>query len=181
LKRIVTLHDSPPDSPPDSPEERFTVDGRLWHVMIHEMATRHRSPCSCAPRTSSRLLLTCCFTCHPLDRVRPLYHASSHALRREVATCNSRLRHPPSGRFTRSSKAMSRARGLTFRICAVVTSLEPRGTVPCRSSFARKRRPLVRADRFQSWDARRSLRRSAACPPNRWAFPRPSLESFEIH
>lgn len=29
LKRIVIVH--------DSPEERFTVDGLLWHVMIHEM------------------------------------------------------------------------------------------------------------------------------------------------
>ena len=29
LKRGVVLH--------DSPEERFTVDGLLWHVMIHEM------------------------------------------------------------------------------------------------------------------------------------------------
>jgi uncharacterized damage-inducible protein DinB len=29
LKRIVILH--------DSPEERYTVDGLLWHVMIHEM------------------------------------------------------------------------------------------------------------------------------------------------
>ena len=29
LKRIVILH--------DAPEERFTVDGLLWHVMIHEM------------------------------------------------------------------------------------------------------------------------------------------------
>jgi len=29
LKRIVTVH--------DAPEERYTVDGLLWHVMIHEM------------------------------------------------------------------------------------------------------------------------------------------------
>jgi uncharacterized damage-inducible protein DinB len=29
LKRIVILR--------DAPEERFTVDGLLWHVMIHEM------------------------------------------------------------------------------------------------------------------------------------------------
>jgi uncharacterized damage-inducible protein DinB len=29
LKRVVTLH--------DSPEKRYTVDGLLWHVMIHEM------------------------------------------------------------------------------------------------------------------------------------------------
>ena len=33
LKRAVTMD----DSPPKSPEERFTVDGLLWHVMIHEM------------------------------------------------------------------------------------------------------------------------------------------------
>jgi len=29
MKRIVTSH--------DSPDERYTVDGLLWHVMIHEM------------------------------------------------------------------------------------------------------------------------------------------------
>lgn len=29
LKRIVILH--------DSPDEQFTVDGLLWHIMIHEM------------------------------------------------------------------------------------------------------------------------------------------------
>ena len=29
LKRVVVAH--------DSPEERFTVDGLLWHVMIHEI------------------------------------------------------------------------------------------------------------------------------------------------
>lgn len=29
LKRVVTLH--------DEPAKRFTVDGLLWHVMIHEM------------------------------------------------------------------------------------------------------------------------------------------------
>ena len=33
LKRAVTMD----DSPPKSPEERFPVDGLLWHVMIHEM------------------------------------------------------------------------------------------------------------------------------------------------
>jgi hypothetical protein len=29
LKRVVSVH--------DAPEERYTVDGLLWHVMIHEM------------------------------------------------------------------------------------------------------------------------------------------------
>ena len=29
LKRVVTLH--------DAPDERFVLDGLLWHVMIHEM------------------------------------------------------------------------------------------------------------------------------------------------
>jgi len=38
LKRIVILH--------DAPEERFTVDGLLWHVMIHEM--RHGTDCRVA-------------------------------------------------------------------------------------------------------------------------------------
>jgi uncharacterized damage-inducible protein DinB len=33
LKRIVIVH--------DAPEERYTVDGLLWHVMIHEM--RHQA------------------------------------------------------------------------------------------------------------------------------------------
>jgi uncharacterized damage-inducible protein DinB len=41
LKRIVTLH--------DSPEERFTVDGVLWHVMIHEM--RHTAQIAVLLRT----------------------------------------------------------------------------------------------------------------------------------
>jgi uncharacterized damage-inducible protein DinB len=41
LKRIVTSH--------DSPEERFTVDGLLWHVMIHEM--RHTAQIAVLLRT----------------------------------------------------------------------------------------------------------------------------------
>jgi uncharacterized damage-inducible protein DinB len=41
LKRIVILS--------DSPEERFTVDGLLWHVMIHEM--RHTAQIAVLLRT----------------------------------------------------------------------------------------------------------------------------------
>jgi uncharacterized damage-inducible protein DinB len=41
LKRIVILH--------DSPEERYTVDGLLWHVMIHEM--RHTAQIAVLLRT----------------------------------------------------------------------------------------------------------------------------------
>lgn len=40
-KRVVILH--------DSPEERFTVDGLLWHVMIHEM--RHTAQIAVLLRT----------------------------------------------------------------------------------------------------------------------------------
>ena len=40
-KRVVTVH--------DSPEERFTVDGLLWHVMIHEM--RHTAQIAVLLRT----------------------------------------------------------------------------------------------------------------------------------
>ncbi len=42
LKRLVILHDSPA-------EERFTVDGLLWHVMIHEM--RHTAQMGVLLRT----------------------------------------------------------------------------------------------------------------------------------
>jgi uncharacterized damage-inducible protein DinB len=41
LRRIVTVH--------DSPAERFTVDGLLWHVMIHEM--RHTAQIAVLLRT----------------------------------------------------------------------------------------------------------------------------------
>jgi uncharacterized damage-inducible protein DinB len=41
LKRLVIPH--------DSPEERFTVDGLLWHVMIHEM--RHTAQIAVLLRT----------------------------------------------------------------------------------------------------------------------------------
>lgn len=41
LKRIVVLH--------DSPEERYTLDGILWHVMIHEM--RHTAQIAVLLRT----------------------------------------------------------------------------------------------------------------------------------
>jgi hypothetical protein len=41
LKPIVTLH--------DSPQERYTVDGLLWHVMIHEM--RHTAQIAVLLRT----------------------------------------------------------------------------------------------------------------------------------
>jgi uncharacterized damage-inducible protein DinB len=41
LKRIVTVH--------DAPEERYTVDGLLWHVMIHEM--RHTAQIAVLLRT----------------------------------------------------------------------------------------------------------------------------------
>jgi len=58
LKRIVILH--------DAPEERFTVDGLQWHVMIHEMRHTAQIAFCCARRVSSRLGLTCWITCHPL-------------------------------------------------------------------------------------------------------------------
>ena len=67
--------------------------------------------------------------------------------------------------------------GFSDELTATITSLEQRGTVRCRSSFARKLRPLSREDKFQSWDARRLVRRSAVYPRNRPAFQRPSLES----
>jgi uncharacterized damage-inducible protein DinB len=41
LKRIVIVH--------DAPEERYTVDGLLWHVMIHEM--RHTAQIAVLLRT----------------------------------------------------------------------------------------------------------------------------------
>lgn len=41
LKRIVIVH--------DAPSERFTVDGLLWHVMIHEM--RHTAQIAVLLRT----------------------------------------------------------------------------------------------------------------------------------
>lgn len=43
LKRIVTLH--------DSPEERYILDGLLWHVMIHEM--RHTAQIAVLLRTQN--------------------------------------------------------------------------------------------------------------------------------
>jgi hypothetical protein len=60
------------------------------------------------------------------------------------------------------------------------TSSERRGTVRCRSSCARKPRPLFRADRFQSWDARRLVRRSLMCPLRQLGFRRPSLEDCDF-
>jgi uncharacterized damage-inducible protein DinB len=42
LKRVLIVRDSPE-------QERFTVDGLLWHVMIHEM--RHRDKIAVLPRT----------------------------------------------------------------------------------------------------------------------------------
>lgn len=56
------------------------------------------------------------------------------------------------------------------------TSSEPRGTVHRRSSSGRTPRRLSPADRFQSWGAHRSIRRSAVCPRCRLVFRRPSLE-----
>jgi len=41
LKRIVTVR--------DAPEERYTVDGLLWHIMIHEM--RHTAQIAILLRT----------------------------------------------------------------------------------------------------------------------------------
>ena len=41
MKRIVIVH--------DAPEERYTVDGLLWHVMIHEM--RHTAQIAVLLRT----------------------------------------------------------------------------------------------------------------------------------
>jgi uncharacterized damage-inducible protein DinB len=41
LKRVVIVH--------DAPEERYTVDGLLWHVMIHEM--RHTAQIAVLLRT----------------------------------------------------------------------------------------------------------------------------------
>lgn len=67
-----------------------------------------------------------------------------------------------------------------FFVLANFTLSGRRGTVHCRSSFVRKPRPPFRADRFQSWDARRLVRRNAACPRNRLVFRRPSLEWFDF-
>jgi len=55
-----------------------------------------------------------------------------------------------------------------------------RGTARGRSSCARKPRPLFRADRFQSWDARRLVRRSLMCPLRQLGFRRPSLEDCDF-
>jgi uncharacterized damage-inducible protein DinB len=44
-KRIVIVH--------DAPEERYTVDGLLWHGMIHEM--RHPAQIAVLLRTEGRL------------------------------------------------------------------------------------------------------------------------------
>ena len=82
-------------------------------------------------------------------------------------------RGPPEASCQRSQPA---CRGLVRR--ANVTLSARRGTLPCRSSCARKPRLLFRADTFQSWDAPRLVRRSAACPPRRLTFPKPSLEWF---
>jgi len=60
------------------------------------------------------------------------------------------------------------------------TLLEQHGILLYRSACARKRRLLFRADMFQSLDARRSIPRSAACPRNPLACPRPSLESLDF-
>jgi len=60
-----------------------------------------------------------------------------------------------------------------------LTSSRLRGTRPCRSSCGRRLRLLSREDRFQSWDAHRSVRRTAACLRSRRVYPRPSLECFE--
>ena len=64
---------------------------------------------------------------------------------------------------------------------ACFTSLERRGIALCRSACARTHRPLFRADRFQSWDARRSIPKISACLPNPPACRRPSLEAFDFH
>jgi hypothetical protein len=61
-----------------------------------------------------------------------------------------------------------------------ITSSEQRETLRRRSSFARKPRPLFRADKFQSWDGRQLARRSAVCPQNRLVFRRTTLEYFDF-
>jgi hypothetical protein len=61
------------------------------------------------------------------------------------------------------------------------TSSERHGIAPCRSTCARKRRPLFRADMFRSWDARRSVPRTSTCPRNPLACRPPTLESFDFH
>src|SRR5437660_106975 len=57
-----------------------------------------------------------------------------------------------------------------------LTSSERRETVPCRSSCARRHRPLFREDKFQTSAGHRSVRQTAPCPPHRLLFPRTSLE-----
>ena len=55
------------------------------------------------------------------------------------------------------------------------TSSERRGTVRCRSSSARKPRPLFRGGMFQSWDARRLVQRSSSYPRSPLVFLQPNL------
>ncbi len=62
-----------------------------------------------------------------------------------------------------------------------ITSSERHGIAPCRSTCARKRRPLFRADMFRSWDARRLVPRTSTCPRNPLASRPPTLESLDFH
>jgi hypothetical protein len=62
---------------------------------------------------------------------------------------------------------------------ASFTSSAQRGTPLSHSSFARKPQRLFQADRFQSWDARQLVRRSAVCPRSRPVFPRTNPEWFD--
>jgi|ERR1700735_44820 hypothetical protein len=66
----------------------------------------------------------------------------------------------------------SAASALTF-----FTLSAPRGTVLCRSSCARNPQPLFPMDKFRSSDARRSVRRNAACLLRPQVFRMPTLES----
>src|SRR2546430_5805852 len=100
-------------------------------------------------------------------------------------TCKHRLQRDELKRRTvhlrLSELAHECSQGFSIALLTKFTSSERRETLPYRSSFARKLPPLFRVDRFQSSDARRSIRRSAVYPRNRPVFPRPSLESFDFH
>ena len=102
------------------------------------------------------------------------------------------IRRPPMRRFhlqpwanapMKASMPYGRMRECFRRIAMLVhfTSSERRGTVPSRSSCARKPRPLFRAGTSRSWDARRLVRRIAGCPRHQLLFPKPSLEYFYSH
>ncbi len=119
-----------------------------------------------------------CFVRARLQRLRKNSFAGEFCIRARLQSCrNCRKMNEgfsPCAMLAFRTRVFPQSPSRLMSSAYPVTWSGPPGTPPCRSAFSHRLRPLAPADRFQSWDARRLVRQSAACLQNRQACRPPS-------